>query len=1170
MQFSRLRLTGFKSFVDPTELVIEPGLTGIVGPNGCGKSNLVEALRWAMGESSAKQMRGGAMDDVIFAGTAARPSRNLAEVVIHLDNSERDAPPAHNDSTQIDVARRIERDAGSQYRINGKDARARDVQLLFADSATGARSTAIVGQGQIGAVISAKPDQRRHLLEEAAGITGLHSRRHEAELRLRAAEANLDRLDDVLAALQAQLQGLKRQARQAARYRSLSGRVRRAEARLLYCRWAAAEAAVAEAETRLGEVNAGVTGHTAQAAAAATAQADAAAGLPALRRAEAEAGAVVHRLAVERERLDEEEQRIADAHAALAAQAEQIRADIARENGVRDQARAAGARLAEETRTLHSARAGESEAMAEAEDAVRAARDAVEESESTVAALTDRVAATEAERSALERRLAEVMDRMARLDDRLGTVTAERAALEARAGSTSEIGRAEAAAAQAQPIAAACRATLEAAERDAKAAEGRRDADEEAERGARAALDRAEAQRARIAAEEEALAALVDSGTEGSDSATAPAIMDRITVAPGYEIALGAALGDDLAASTDNDAPARWRVLARSGETVPLPAEAVPLAGFVEAPPELSRRLAQIGVIDGAAGPRLQAGLAQGQRLVSRDGALWRWDGFARSADAPGAAAIRLRQRNRLAELRARITGAVDAVTEASRRLEGMRSALAESQATTRAARDAEARARADSRAADQALATARDGEAAALSAAASDRSRLAALGQAAAQLDADRAEMALEADRAKAGLGALDAPEAVRAPLEDQRADLAARRAELDRRRPALEALGHEALTRRQRLAAIETESAAWRRQDQSAERQLESLAAREAAVARESAALSARPEKIAARRQSLLDRSETAEAARRAAADELADAEARSGAADMALRAANETLAATREDLARAEGKLEQARSLHDMEAVRIRERLECEPDQALAVAGFDGPDSVPDSELLERQLGRLLRERENMGAVNLRAEEESAELLGQIETLEQERGDLVAAIARLRGGIASLNREGRQRLVEAFEAVNGHFKALFVRLFGGGRAHLSLIGDDDPLEAGLEIMASPPGKRMQVLSLLSGGEKALAALALLFAMFLTKPAPICVLDEVDAPLDDANVDRFCTLVEEIAGSASTRFLVITHHRLTMARMDRLFGVTMSERGVSQLVSVDLGGGQNLKAAE
>ncbi|MFQ5954148.1 MAG: chromosome partitioning protein ParA, partial [Kiloniellales bacterium] len=298
------------------------------------------------------------------------------------------------------------------------------------------------------------------------------------------------------------------------------------------------------------------------------------------------------------------------------------------------------------------------------------------------------------------------------------------------------------------------------------------------------------------------------------------------------------------------------------------------------------------------------------------------------------------------------------------------------------------------------------------------------------------------------------------------------------------------------------------------------------------------------------------------------LTRAETALGEADRRLRQAEGELAAAREGRVRLEAEVAQAQERRDTVAERIAERLDCSPEETPEVAGLTGDDRLPEPGPVQARLERLLRERDTMGPVNLRAEQEADELGQQIAGMRAEREDLIAAITRLRQGIAALDREGRERLLASFATVNKHFEELFVRLFGGGRAHLELTGEDDPLQAGLEIMASPPGKRLQVLSLLSGGEQALTATALMFAVFLTNPAPVCALDEVDAMLDDANVDRFCTLLESIARGAATRFLVITHHRMTMARMDRLFGVTMAERGISQLVSVDLRQAERLKA--
>ena len=380
MKLTRLRLIGFKSFVEPTDFLIEPGLTGVVGPNGCGKSNLVEALRWVMGESSYKSMRASSMDEVIFSGTNSRPARNNAEVAMLIDNADRSAPAAFNDQDSLDVARRIEREAGSTYRINGREVRARDVQILFADASTGARSPALVHQGRIGEIIQAKPEQRRRVLEEAAGISGLHARRHEAELRLKAAETNLLRVEDVIGQLAAQIDGLKKQARQAIRYRNVSAQVRKAEATLYHLRWTAANNEVAEAEHAKDSALREVADRTAAQAEASKRQATAQAALPDLREAEARAGAALHRLNVAQQDLDREEQRAKDRIAELDLRLVQFAADIEREQRLAADAEAALARLAAEEDTIRAearesagSRSGVDARVADADGALSAA-----------------------------------------------------------------------------------------------------------------------------------------------------------------------------------------------------------------------------------------------------------------------------------------------------------------------------------------------------------------------------------------------------------------------------------------------------------------------------------------------------------------------------------------------------------------------------------------------------------------------------------------------------------------------------------------------------------------------------------------------------------------------------------------------------------------------------
>ncbi len=1149
MQFTRLKLSGFKSFVDQTELMIEPGLTGVVGPNGCGKSNLIEALRWVMGETSAKRMRGAGMDDVIFNGTTSRPSRNLAEVTLALDNAERLAPAAFNDSDEIEVTRRIEREHGSTYLINGHEVRARDVQLLFADLATGAHSTALVSQGQIGALINAKPIQRRHILEEAAGITGLHSRRHEAELRLRAAETNMERMEDVVQAMEGQLQALKRQARQATRYRNISGHIRKTEAMMLHLRYLEAEDAAQKAAADLSEIEIQVAEITRLAAAATTAQEEVGAKIPPLRNAEAERAAALHRLNVARDGLDAEEERALETQAGLENRLAQIAGDIAREEEQGRDAERHMVRLDGEASDLEAARDGEAERGEAAEAEVAKTREALTGREAELDAAGVRVAEEEARRNALATEIDNATRRLDRLRERSDQVAAERARLEVEAAEEGAPDVTDDGIETAGQKSADAHEAAEAAELARLEAQG-------AEAASRDALQDLEKELGRIGGEETALRRLLTK----EDDDLWPPLIDAVTVEAGYEAALGAALGEDLDVPADTGAPVHWQTHSPYDDTASLPDGCEPLSRYVSAPPALNRRLSQIGVVADDQGSALAADLKQGQRLVSREGGLWRWDGYTAGASAPTAAAQRLAQRNRLEDL-GRTRETLEADSNAAR------TRFDAAEAAVKQTAEAEQQAREAARRADQTLRQMQETHARVVEARAARQSRLTALSETATEITDDVSETESGLQGSQSSLDALPPAEVGRDALEALREDVAGRRREHAEATGTRDRLAAEARVRGQRLEAIAGERQSWQSRKASAESQTEQLSRRKEEAEAELTVARAVPEEIAARRVSLLDEIEKAEAARAEAADALAEAEAALAECEKQSREANEQLATAREDRVRVEARVAQAAQSRQEVTERMHEILDCTPEQAPEVAEIKEGAELPERDAVEHRLERLKRERDNMGPVNLRAEAEAAELTEQIETMMTERADLEAAIARLRQGIASLNREGRERLLLAFKEVDTHFRELFVRLFGGGQAYLTLTESDDPLEAGLEIMASPPGKRLQAMSLLSGGEQALTAVSLLFAVFLTNPAPICVLDEVDAPLDDSNVERFLGLVEEIAASAGTRFLIITHNPISMAGMERLFGVTMGERGVSQLVSVDLTQAEDLR---
>ncbi|RAU22956.1 chromosome segregation protein SMC [Paramagnetospirillum kuznetsovii] len=1148
IQFTKLRLSGFKSFVDPAELLIEPGMTGVVGPNGCGKSNLIEALRWVMGETSARQMRGGEMDDVIFGGTSSRPARNIAEVGLVLDNSSRTAPPSF-DQDDIEVMRRIERGNGSLYRINGQETRARDVQLLFADAATGARSSGLVSQGRVGALINAKPADRRLLLEEAAGISGLYSRRHEAELRLKNAELNLSRLDDVLATLDEQLKSLQKQARQANRYRTLSEQIKRVEAQVLYLGWLEALAVVDAARAAFREAEMRVEEATEQAAHAATRQTELAAGLPDLRRADAEAASALQKVAAEREQLEAEEGRLAEIRRDLESRLSQAAADLQREHARAADARHSAARLEEERQALVEAAVGESDARAEAEAVVELAAGAVVEVEHDLSALMEEVAAADAERGAAHRRLTETETRRDRLKERLDQVERQKAEIESESIDRADLTALEMDLEGALEFLEESREQAEEADKARVNAQAARDA-------ARDAFQAAVAARSRLQAEADALKQVLAQGKGGDHRP----VLDDTSAMTGFEPALAAALGEDLAVSADTAASLHWDELGPLDKPPALPDGAEPLARFVTAPSQLARRLSQVGVVaDATAGEELRGRLSVGQRLVSRDGDLWRWDGYTARAGAPSPMALRLAQRNRLRELEARLEDAALGVEEAEEAVQVATMAVEHGVETERRAKEAVRQAEAET-------AKARDAHARLSSRFAAYESRLSAVAGQAQGVSADLALAEAELAEARQAVAAYPESSDGRDKVAALRAALAERRSALVEARSDLDRLIREGAERRRRLDALEADAKSWKSRTEAAHLHVQELEERRETIMLEIERLASLPDTIARRRAELLDRMEVAEATRKTAGDALVNAEQSLAEADRQVRAAEGVLASVREERIRREAAVSAADQACRAVAGRINERLDMTPEQLREVAGVVEAER-PDPEELQRKLDRLMRERDNMGPVNLCAEQEVEELDARIKGMVAEKDDLTAAIAKLRQGINELNREGREKLLASFQAVDQHFRDLFVKLFGGGRAHLALTESADPLEAGLEIMASPPGKRLQQLSLLSGGEQALTALALLFAVFMTNPAPICVLDEVDAPLDDANVDRFCSLVEGIARATRTRFLIVTHHRMSMARMDRLYGVTMAERGVSQLVSVDLAQAEALR---
>lgn len=1147
-RFTRLRIAGFKSFADAVTIEILPGLTGIVGPNGCGKSNVADALRWSMGEASAKSLRGGEMDDVIFAGTLSRPARGLAEVSLTLTETAGLASAPFQGEPELQISRKIERGGGSTYRINGRETRARDVATLFADLASGARNSAMISQGRVSALVNARPEERRSLLEEAAGITGLHARRHEAELKLRAAEQNMLRAEDLRTQQEVRLAELRKQARQANRYRNISGLLRDAEAEYLAIEQAITDRHQADANAALAEAEASVRAAENARDSLLALEHDGNSVLPALRAREGDLRTRLERAKIQMEQIEAEIERLRIARGEAESRVTVIERDCDHATRIAADAQAAIVRVTNEKAVLAGEQQAAPAAIASATQAVQESAEALKQREEAAQRSAEAAAHLSTLLQTIEKRLTEARDKAAKARKRASeAATAYGQAIGALIPSAQLEAATEAQAAAEIRLQTAETALAESREAVREAEITRAEAEAELAAARKSASD-AESANARLRAETDALAALL---TQKFGREPSP-VLDAVNVPSGLENALGAALRDELSASTQADTSRYWQTLPPVSRPNDLPC----ISAFIGAPASLQRALDHIVLLpEHADGASLQQQLAPGQILVSKDGALWRWDGFTMRAGAPTEAAVRLAQRNRLAELRRNL----ETVTAQAIRSEAERRTA---ETAEKAARQAEHDARNRRRQAEITLDRARTEAGQRAGAASRLKSEAENLATRAATAAEFRTRLEIEDSEAQAALMAVEAERRALGDVEASRIDFERARIALNECRrddrqsnQTLQRLIAEATQRDHRLSALKNESDAWTERALEAEQRRIDLAARlhEARAALASLAADAG---AAERRELARAELDEVQGAYLNAAGALQEAEQAGRHAAIAAREAEQNLARARESRIIAESHVREANHAHGVIAERILERFGVDPSLPAIV------DATSEAaERARKRLERLTRERDEMGPVNLRADIEVGEIEAHLDAIVRDREEIVGAIAKLRGSIGHLNREGRERLSSIFAEIDRHFQALFIRMFGGGRAHLALTGSDDPLEAGLEIFAEPPGKKLATLSLLSGGEQALTALSLIFAVFRCNPAPISVLDEVDAPLDDANVDRFCLLLEDIARDTDTRFLVVTHHHLTMARMDRLYGVTMQERGVSRILSVDLG---------
>lgn len=1133
MKFQSVRISGFKSFLEPTEIQMNMGLTGVVGPNGCGKSNIVEAIKWIMGENSARQMRGDGMDDVIFSGTNERPSRNFAEVSIKLDNSEKKAPAIFNHYDEIEITRKIEREKGSVYRVNGKQVRARDIQLIFADNGTGARSSGIVGQGRIAQIIDSNPEDRRVILEEAANIKGLHSRRHEAELKLKGASDNLDRLSDIEQTYKEQLIELEKQGRKAARYRSVGERIRKAEATLFFNLMNNAKKEANDLDIQLKNANENVSQGQIKVAEHIKSQLHLANKIPDLKKDEAEKAATLQTLNITKIKLDEEKSSAQNALQNIINQINLINNDIARESEIKEDAKKSLSTLLTEEKNLKEDSENFSTKITKATDLVKKLRSISDAADDKLSTITSEIYSIKSDKSDLEKRINNLKQKIEVTQNQLANFNIEDDKNRFKLDKEKIINLKKLIQENNQ-LNDGYKVELEKLEKlETRLIEEKNTAVFEFNK---------------VNLEFDSLSTLL-----GRDTLNSNTLEKTIGNINNLEEAIGSVLGETLLApilsddqSTENTT--YWRDDFKTISPASLPESVIPIVTKITKSSILDTALKGVGIVNNKEiAFKLQKKLTFGQALTTPSGGLWRWDGFVQPQGVQNSYSERLQQIARLRLLQNKLPSLEENQSLSEKRLDECFNNIKKYK---------------DDLSNLQVKLSSLISESNQLELQNTKVESKLLSSEALIKELKNTERMSLEelSELEKEFNNSLNLPSLLAEELK-VRNNADQSRNELTDAMAAEQQIKSEESFQSRNLIQLGHQKENWKVREEEAKTRLISLEERLKTLQDEKNRLSTLPESFEKKEAELNIKIEEAISNRNIAADQLVKNETSLNDADKQVREAEKVVSTLREEMIKIEALLNLSKAKIQNIEERVFEKLKIKSTELNKFINTKEEDQpIKSIEILEKTLQRLLNERETLGAVNLRAEDEMNEMLNKIEVMSKERVDLEEAIAKLRSGIFELNKEGRQRLKESFEEVNENFKQLFQKLFGGGNAELRLVGNEDPLQAGLEVLASPPGKKMQLLSLLSGGEQALTAISLIFSVFLCNPAPICILDEVDAPLDDTNVGRFCDLLNQIVDETNTYFMVITHHRLTMAKMDRLFGVTMEQKGISKLVSVDL----------
>ena len=1132
MKFKSIRISGFKSFLEPTEIDLNEGLTGIVGPNGCGKSNIVEAMKWVMGENSARQMRGEGMDDVIFSGSKERPARNFAEVTIKLDNTEKKAPTNFNQFDEIEISRKIEREKGSTYRINSKQVRARDVQLIFADSASGARSSGIVSQGRISQIIESSLEERRVILEEAANIKGLHNRKHEAVLKLNGATDNLSRLLDIENTYNEQLIELEKQGRKAARYRSVGDRLRKAEASLFLSLLNKAEQEFNDLETKFKKSKNQVEEAQINLSKNTKSKLEIFNKLPELRTIEAEKAATLQSLNISKIRLEEEEATSKITLNNVLNQISQIETDIRREIEIKDDAiKTISNLLLEKEKLLLDTK----DFTIKKNDAARRVNELKIKSENADAKLSSinsEIFSIKSDKSDLENRINNLKEKIKNSEDQKlqFNMTEDKKLIDEQNKKRVNIEK-----------------LIKEESNKLELIKKQLENEENLSITLREKKGKIDYDLNVMRADLHSLSSLL--GYDEFKNNTLEATIDDIG---NLQDAIGSVLGETILApvksdNSDEQNISYWKEITAKFEEK-LPKGAIPIISKIKKNSILDIALIGIGIVENEkTALKLQKELSFGQALTTLKGGLWRWDGYVQPLGVQNSYSERLQQITKLRNLQDELPSKekeevtiVNEINQNDLELKKFFGTTKEIESKINLLNNELNDTKLSISSLDSKI-----------------NSSNILLKEHQNILDTSQKELV---DLETLSKKSLNLPTLLADELKIRNAADQCRNQLTDAMAAEQQIRNQESYQQRN-LMQINNQKNDWENRKDEAETRIKSLKERLDSLKEDKSRLEKLPDNFVEKANELNIKIETAKQKRNLAADKLVQTETLLNEAEKSEKSSEQNLASFREDMIKVEAALNLASTKIENIEDRVYEKLRVKSKQLKEIVNISDNEELNTSiETLEKTVQRLLNERESLGAVNLRAEEEMNEMRQKIELMSKERVDLELAIEKLKSGIFELNKEGRQRLKDSFELVNKNFKNLFKELFGGGDAELKLVGDDDPLKAGLEILASPPGKKMQLLSLLSGGEQALTAISLIFSVFLCNPAPICILDEVDAALDDSNVSRFCNLLDKIVDETETYFLVVTHHRLTMAKMNRLFGVTMEQKGISRLVSVDL----------